>query len=512
MSKQFKTLNFSGGITDELRSNQSNVSWYLENLDTGRQQKSVQQVANTNKVDNTKCIIKMAEYNGTIYGYGQNDATNKDVTLYSASVSGGVVTWTALTNGTVTGTLNNMVNPAFVIKNGFIYFDGGNNYICKYEIATNTMTNNWVSISGTYYGGIVAGDGQAYIWTDQTLYLINTASPAVTAQNIEVQLTDKIVDVITYGNYLALICKPSSTSDTGTSRMLLWDYNQADPIEQVDIGYGTVSGGDLLDGMIYCVIAFPNRKGFRIKVYSGGIFQTVYTYSGKPNTSSSIKYAQPASLVKSYSNYLYFLMAGSRPGVTNANGDDVVLVRYGRKDINDSHKISIYKSLETNLGGTGALTSNDFVIVENNAHPSSYDISVYATVYVSANKTDFFYTTSGSNLAYSAQAGVLETPIFTGEDVSTPKNLIAFSTYNAPLTSGQSVVVKYMKDADTSWTTMYTHSTVGEVGKDCITVESTGDNLPSMWGEIRFRIELLGGAELTGYKFKFDEDNDIYGK
>lgn len=510
MAKQIKTLSFSGGITDEFRDTRNNYFWYSENLDVGRQSNSVKQIVNTTTSTNDICILKMLEYNGVVYGIGFDNSSNKDTTLYQYINTGSSFNWTALTNGTVASTTLRLYEPAFAVYHGYIYFDAGNNYIARYKIDTTTMTATWSALTGGASGGVISPyNDKLYIWVSSSLYEIDGSTMVLTPLVLPTAQT--IVDVVPYSSLLGVLCKPGTTNDDGVSRLFFWDFGSIKVNDVVDIGYGFVTGGDILDGTIYCTIGFPNGRGFRIKAYSGGQFITVYTYTGKRNLVSANNYCRPATQPKAYSGFLYFLMVGARPGSSDADVYEMVLMRYGRKSTNENNKMSVYKTLEVipDPGNILGELGNDFIIVEDSTYASGKDQSVLATVYEASYKTRFVVSTTST---FSAQAGALETVSFTGDDISTDKSLIAFSTYCAALTSGQSVAVYYMQGNETSWTLMYTHSVVGETGHDCITVESSGDNLPSSWGEIRFRIQLLGGAELTGYKFKYNELNDVYGK
>jgi len=65
------------------------------------------------------------------------------------------------------------------------------------------------------------------------------------------------------------------------------------------------------------------------------------------------------------------------------------------------------------------------------------------------------------------------------------------------------VVLKYRKDEDTSFTTIFTHTTDNSISHDAVNIESSGAQLPE-FREIIFRIESTGNAKITGLKFKYD--------
>lgn len=503
------TINKFLTIGENKRDLPNGVFRYLENLEVGNDD-SVKQVLNVETTDNDQCILKLIQYNNVIYGIGFDNTTNKDVTLYKYDTNA----YVALTNGTVAGGTLRLYNPFFASMEGYLYFDGGNNYISRFKISDNTMTATWKAFNGGMEGGTL-WQGNLYGWSDSnnngassynSIYKITDS--AVT-EMIQVPLSQTIVDLIPFGDYLAIICTASSTSDDGVSRMYLWDgVTTTTFTDIIDIGYGECMGADVLDGLIYAGISFKNKKGFRLKAYSGGIFQTVYTYYGKKNEVSEYIYSFIASQLKAYTGYLYFMVVGARPGSSYASVYEATLFRYGKNNANESYGLSVYKSLEVEpaVGNTLGSLGNDFIIDESDTYALSLNQnSIYAVVYEAPYKTRQVKSTDST---FTAQPGVIETSIFTGGDSHINKKWIGVSTQFAPITTGQSITLKYKVDADTSWTTFATINTVGTISQETINIESTGANLPN-FKELSIRAELLGGAELTGLIIKCEETNSI---
>jgi len=163
--KQILQQNFWSGIIDDIRGNLASGFWYSENLEiTG---KALKQVAN-NQAENvcnyaTANFITKLIQNGTdIYGLGQDNATNKDVTIWKKTnaLDGA---WGIPTNGTVAGTTFAADNPLFAVLNGDIFFDAGNGSVGKYTIATNTMNATWKTGASMKGGTIWQGKD---LWLD----------------------------------------------------------------------------------------------------------------------------------------------------------------------------------------------------------------------------------------------------------------------------------------------------------------------------------------------------------
>ena len=65
-----------------------------------------------------------------------------------------------------------------------------------------------------------------------------------------------------------------------------------------------------------------------------------------------------------------------------------------------------------------------------------------------------------------------------------------------PLPTAGQVVLKFKKDEETSFTTIFTEATNDSISFSAVT------SLPKDYKEIQFRIESTGGAEITGFTFK----------
>ena len=502
-TKEIKISKFDT-IAENLRDLPNGQFHYLENLGIGDFDSYAKQVPNVTTLSQDQCILKLIKYGSTVYGIGFDNTTNKDVTLYKWVTDAFV----ALTDGTVASGTIRLYAPFFAFMGDYIYFDGGTNFISRWQISTTTMDETWVAHTGGMLGG-TAWRGDLYGWCDIDNEVYQISDAAVTSM-IVIPEDQTVKELIPFGNYLAIVCTASTLSDDGVSRMYLWDgVTTTTFTDIIDIGYGIVEGGDILDGMINVVVGFNNRKGFRIKTYSGGIFQTVYTYYGRNNLVTDYLYCMPASVVKAYTGFLYFMMVGARPGSTYSSSYEAVLMRYGRNTINETNKLSVYKSLEVIpiVGNTLGILGNDFIISEEVNPAAVVDNSVYAVVYESAYKTRQIVSTTST---YSGQPGAIETSAYSFGDVSKDKQLKAMALQFAPLPATGQITLKYKADAETDWTTVCEETTPDDVFYNVVNVESTGANLPT-FNEIAFRVELLGGATLTSFNAKAEELGDIYG-
>lgn len=502
MAKEIKVDNFWSGCLNDIRSTLSSGFWYSENLEVGKN-KSLKQVVN-NQAENVcsyataNNVTKLIQVGTQIYGLGQDNVTNKDTTIWTKTnaLNGN---WAIPSNGTIAATTFNADNPLFVACNGVIYFDGGNSKVATYTIATTTMAATAINLASAK-GGVV-WQGNIYCWSGQDIYVINTTTLAVTNMK-SVSTEQTIVELVPYGNLLAVVC----TSTVTTSKMYLWDgVSTTTWVDIVEIGVGTVSGGALLEGSIIVAISTPNKRTLKLKGYNGGQFRNLFTYTGRYNQAGTYNYVIPASKLKTFTGFVYFIITGTKPDGTYAGLYEYSIVRFGREEPINPMTFSVYKTLDFTSARTvdGAVTKNDFTIIESIVGGSdTAERSIAATINSATDNTTFFLSSTNT---YTAQAGVVETVKYNFGDSAKEKSF-KMSVQFSPLPTAGQVVLKYKKDEETTWTTMFTETTDNAVYHECVNIESTGVELP-IFKEIQFRFEMIGGAELTGYRILASELN-----
>lgn len=506
--KDYKVNNFWQGITNELRSTALGVVWYAENLDVGRG-KSLKQVAN-NQAENAgsysvnNYVTKLIQVGTDVYGLGQENNTSHDAQIWTKT-NALDSNWGAIAASKVTGTFAGG-DALFASLNGYVYFSGGNDQIAKYQLATPFAFNaSWKPLTGGLKGGTI-WQGNIYGWNGQNVYELDPVADTLT-DKIAIPSDQTIVDIVPYGNLLLIIC----TSTVTVSRMYIWDgVTTTTFTDIVDIGMGTVSGGAMLEGQIVVAINTPNKRTLKLKGYNGGQFSNLFTYTGRYNRAGTYNYVMPASKLKVFSGFVYFIITGTRPDGTYAGLYEYSIARYGREEPINPMTFSIYKTLDftSARGLDGQVANNDFLIVESIVGGSdTVERAVYAVINSDTNKTTFFESSLNT---YTAQAGVFETVKFAGQDKngnpdpSIVKALRGIAVYYEALPTVGQVVCKYKKDEELTWTTIFTDTTDNAVSHEAINIEATGAALPA-FKELQLRFELTGGAELTGYKIRYEE-------
>ena len=76
-----------------------------------------------------------------------------------------------------------------------------------------------------------------------------------------------------------------------------------------------------------------------------------------------------------------------------------------------------------------------------------------------------------------------------------------------PLPAAGQVVLKYKIDAESAFTTIFTHTTDDSLFHEANVIESSGVTLPE-FRELILRIESIGGAVVTGYWAQAEEKGD----
>ena len=132
--------------------------------------------------------------------------------------------------------------------------------------------------------------------------------------------------------------------------------------------------------------------------------------------------------------------------------------------------------------------------------------------FITSTTTAGVYQTLKTNDASSWTAtSIRETVKFTPWGSGLTKELVGVTVETEYLPSGATVVLKYKKDEETSWTQIFSHAVADSLEHSTGIIESTGANLPQ-YREIQFRIESTAGAEITGLKFKSQIiDTEPYG-
>lgn len=349
-------------------------------------------------------------------------------------------------------------------------------------------------------------DDRAYFFYNNFVHKLNDTA-FDTSPTLTLPATERITAACQYGNYLAIATvnntKIYDRSSNARATVYLWDRDSslATLSERIDFGNGEIVHIATLDGKLLAVvnahatIPLSAKKGVvSIRQYLGGNISKTITeididtqasWLGSPSGSYGSEYYLPkTSQIKD--ERLYFPMRADyksdpRNGIWTLDSNGNVNLEIVEPELDDA---SVYKAYQ------GIYFTGNILWVSYSETTNS--------------KTSTKVYTTDTSLAYSTtNPAVYESLILNSGDSSLTKQLIGVSVSTEPLPTDGQVVVKYRKDEETSWTTIFTHGTDNSISHQAVNIESTGALFPE-YKELQFRIESTGGAVITGLKYKYE--------
>lgn len=479
--------NFFGGIEDDIRKVSANGFAITKHFDifsnphrlTPYRSLEADTETSVSSTDLKQYLVRDFVYataSAKLYGLGQTGAGLTKI-LQKADATTGLWTTPASSEG------NGAVwNESFFEYKDYLWGFQGTTSLFKYGVLSGTpsITNAVATVGATITSvanGLIAADGNAYIAYNNVVVRIATDTTTITDSAKTVPDTYKITSLANYGNYMAIAASPKA-SYNGQSKVFIWNLSSDLFQDTLDWGEGDLRVLGNIEGMLvgitdrYLNNSTGAGKGSMIvQVYRDGAPQVVKEIFTQALVGKTIP------LSKSVKNNRLFWAAKI---MTNIAGTEYVegIWSFGRKNVNYPYAITldiIDENIDTDgIQGFGTAANYFFI-----AH--SGDGSVDKT----------------NDAATYAFTSVYESQILNGGDATLTKQLNVVSVNTAPITAG-SVTIKYKTNSDTSWTTIGTLSTVGELSRDFYNIESTGADFKT-FEEIQFRIESTGGVEVTGW-------------
>ncbi len=547
---------FSGGISNDPRDPRENVSRMVSNFDilTDKYRLIPYVSSDSGNADQATSKIKnycIAKLNSTptyaLYGLGiSGTGTDRAKIFYKTLSTGG--TYDLDTSAwNVTAAPESSNNNSGLSYECFVYYENQGKIFMvdkangQIMVADPDGGDAWVenvqAITVTYgvAQGLVASDDILYIPYDNKIASKNgSGSWNLTALTLPAQY--RIKAICEYGNYIAIGCEPNSgaTPGFGGSRVFLWDKTSTSWSDVVDWGDERIHVLDEVNGSLVGIsigtgtTRLTQRIIFRYLSVSSAIkfFEITSATSGTTLTALSRK----------LNNRLYYLLevtidGVSKNGVWSVGGvPGAFSVVHERTTNNDS--------TFTDLELFGFQLVGDYVFI------SYADSSVNA---MTKSKISTYTATS----IYEKR--------FNSVNSATWKKFVGAKVMTDTLPAGGQIVLKYKKDGETAFTTIFTNTTVtagsfvtgttytiisvgstdftaigasantvgvvftatgagsgtGVAAKDPIShaansIESTGATLPDE-KELTLRIESTGGAVVTVLLLREDAlDKDTF--
>lgn len=417
---------------------------------------------------------------GVVSGTAKAEVLMKEITTTANDLSDGG--WTTPNNNQSSTGTTSFDLFAYYYKTGLIYGAAAGTHFWAFDTAGGAWDDSSYIVSYTHVaqGFVHPSDDILYVPYDNKIAYKNGASAWATA-TAQINTAYYGTSACAYGNLVALGAAP--LAGIGNSRVWLWDRDTSTSVfvENIDWGPGVLKvleeiSGDLV-GVSFVGGTTTNIKDrFIFRRYAGqNRSEQLFELECDASSSNDIRISK-----QKVDGRLFFLMAATIDGEVREGLWSVGKNAQGVWTLN--HEL-------TPNNGT-ALTSGvlkGFIKVGDYTLISYVDNGTYAV-----SKTDNAAT-------YSATA-IRETIKYTNDDSSLKKKLLGVTVMYDPLPTAGSVTLKYKKDEDTSWTTIFTDGTDSAISHSAVNIESTGVPLPE-YQEIQFRIESTGGAIITGLDF-----------
>lgn len=492
MSKLYtiKINNFSGGVSDDPRENNATKFQVSKHFDI---------FSNPTRLTPYRSLEADANDGSTATGMKQYDVRDfvyhsSSAKLYGLGKTGGGLAKIVYKSDATTG---NWTLPASSEGNGAVQYGclveykdylwgfQGTTQVFKWGLLSGTPSiTNTAGTVGTITSvaqGVIAKDDNLYLPYNNKLARV-TSGGTVNDAVLTLPTNYKITSLANYGNYLAIACAPISTYN-GVSKVFLWNLSSTDVQEAIDWGEGELRVLETIEGMLVGVTdrylnnaTGAGRGSLIIQVYDSNTPQVVKEVFTQALTNKTIP------LSKAVKNNRLFFAAKI---MTNSAGTEYNegLWSFGRKNAYYPFALTL-DVIDENINTSGiqsfGTAGNYFFITHSN------DGSIDKT----------------NDAATYAFTSVYESQILDFDDPGVTKQLQGITIYTAPFPSSGSVTVQYKVDADTSWTTIGSLSTQGELSRDFVNIESTGADFKT-GKEFQFRItSVTGGAEITGIKIR----------
>lgn len=483
---EIKISNFSGGISDDIRKQTQNEFQITKHFDifsnpqrlTPYRSLEADTETSVSATDLKQYLVRDFLYASTsakLYGLGQTGAGLTKIVQKADATTG---LWTLPATSEGNGAVQ---NGCLVEFKDYLWGFQGTNQIWKWGLLSGTpsITNSVSTVASTITSvanGIIASDANLYLAYNNVIVRI---APGLTVTDSAKTVPDnfKITSLTNYGSYMAIGCSPISPYN-GQSKTFIWNLSSDLFQETIDCGEGELRILENVEGMLIGITdrylnnaTGAGRGSLIIGAYTGGSWQIIKEVFTKKLTGKTIPISKAVK-----NNRLFF----AAKIMTNDSGTEYNegIWSFGRKNSSYAFALTL-DIIDTNIDIDGiqafGTAANYFFI----AH--SGDGSVDKT-----NDTATYSFTS-----------VFESQIYDFGSVTTTKLIHRFAVTTVALPSGASVTLKYRVDGATSWTTVGTLSTTGELSRDFMNIESTGDAF-STFKECELRIESTGGAEITG--------------
>lgn len=490
---------FNGGMINDPLSRSSSSCMVSTNFDISTNSSKLLPVRatesgysgqSTGKLQNFCLGYRSTSGEYVIYGLGVVSGQAYANILYKTLDSLDTDSWSTPANNASASGATSFDLFVYYQKTGLIYGAKSGTHIWAYDpsgSAAFAETHQALSYTNIAQGLVHSKDDILYIPYDNKIATNNNGSWTTAALTLPAYYT--VRSISEYGNYLAIAC--TNANLVGSSQLFLWDRNTSltTVTESIDLGYGTVKLIEEIEGTLVSVSLIGGtstsvRDRVVFRYLSGNQMikfnEIVSSYFGTTS-------AQLPAAKHRVNGKLYFMLKMKINGAEREG-----LFSIGKSNPGEPFAISHEMTLNNATATTNSVLKN-FLTTCDYTFLSYVDNGTYT---LTKSQDQATYTTS----IYES----LTNPGMSAGDGAGKKQLVGVAVNHEPLTSGQTVVLKYRVDSanTAAWTTVFTSSTVGatrfESGLD------SSENQFTAGTNYEFRIESTGGAVITGLSYVYE--------
>ena len=463
-----KITQFNGGMVNDRRSTDTRYAAVVKHFDIKTRPHALvpyRSFEDGDSSSSTQKIVNIIPVGSTLYGLGVVSGTARVKVFTKTDLSN--ATWTTPGNGESASRTRQEDVFVYYRKVNKVFGLHGGDQAWSHTVggAAFSETAQAIAYTNAAQGLVHSKDDVYYQPYDNKIATNNNDSWTAAALTLPSDII--ITSIFEQGNYLGIACR--SQQSAGKSRVYLWDRDSsvATLSENIDFGTGDLMVAEEMDGGILGI----SRLGSSSEIFNPKV---IFRYWSGGSGARIIKEMEcdvsgtfSLGIEKQKNNgTLYFSLTITQNGTQNLGVWAVCT---------SSDGLSVW------LDRVSTAAPDNFLIHGNYAFiPSSSG----ATMEKSDDQANFTTTSAYESL------------IFNLGDSAIYKDLVRASVMFEPLPANGQVVFKYRVNAETSYTTLFTHTTDDAIAQSVVT------DLPKHFREIQFRIESTGGAVITGFKFQ----------
>jgi hypothetical protein len=477
-NKLTKIVRWDGGMKNDIRDRAFNSVRLIKNFDPITYPYRLEPYRASESGNDTPAreLDNFLFSNSRLYGYGVQSGTSKTALFFKASNDFGDDSWETPSNNESGNFTRETELFVFYSYGGAGYIFGGQtDRIWKFAVNGSAFTDADLSVTHTSIsqGLVHPKDNILYVPYDNII--AKNAAGSWTAAAITLPAEYLTRGLCTYGNYLAIPVKPLPTGSGKTSSYVyLWDRDSSVTTlsESIDFGAGNLEILEELNGELIGIMELGNRLVIK-RVRSAQDVETIVDFS----FDSTITLRQRK---QKKNDRIYFMMTATLDGVTH----------YGVWAIgkNKLGQWCLYLDRTPN-NDTDPNSIQGFFLVDASGLEYMFQAYTDGSSAKQVSKTN--------ESAIHTATAVAETVKYNSDSPGDEKKLEGVTVAHAALPANGQVVLKCKIDEETSFTTIFTHTTEDSMTHSAVGFESSGATLPEH-NEVQFRIEVSTTSGLDG--------------